>query len=571
MHAAHSPIRSLALLVLVLGMLPASGWAEDSAELLSSRQATDLATEKLIRVRQDAARLDAILDAFWSDQQIIPVPIADDAEFLRRVSLDLCGQIPSVWQAREFLDDSSPNKRALLIHELIQTSRFSRHFAHSLRDALVPEGDAEIQSAFEASTLEGWLQRRVSDNTRYDQLVRQILTAPLGNRGGGFSPDETGPEAYLRGKNLKAENIAAAASRAFLAVRIECAQCHDHPMDSWKRGDFWGFAVFFGAAEAQEAGNLFGAKELLANPRIKIPDTEIVVNAAFLDKSPIIFEGADDPRTVLADWIVSKSNPYFARAMANRLWGHFHGVGIVDPVDDISPRNPPRVPELLEELARQFAASDFDMQYLIEVIANTKAYQLTSRKSDSADDQPSLFARMAIKGLTAEQVFASVWQATGEFIRDPDNDIRSVRLFDPSPRTEFGQAFENLADSPTERHATVLQALMMMNGPQITSSTDLLGSKTLAAIIDYPDMTAEERVEALFLATLSRRPTTAEATPWVKSLEQVAHQGSNASVPEGKPSETNRSAVTPSADSSAAILADLFWVLLNSSEFHCNH
>jgi hypothetical protein len=228
------------------------------------------------------------------------------------------------------------------------------------------------------------------------------------------------------------------------------------------------------------------------------------------------------------------------------MWEHFFGIGLVDPVDDFTGENLPSHPELLAELARQFIAHDYDLKYLIRVLTATKAYQLTSAVSHNTQQNPRLFARMAVKALTPEQLFDSLAQATGYY------ELNRAQVFDPfaanSVRSEFLEAFANSTDSRTEQQTTILQALALMNGQFIADATSLEKSTTLAAVADFPLMTTPERVEALYLATLVRPPRPAELERMVQYVE----------------------AGGPAKDSKRA-LGDLLWALLNSSEFLLNH
>ena len=225
----------------------------------------------------------------------------------------------------------------------------------------------------------------------------------------------------------------------------------------------------------------------------------------------------------------------------NRVWGRLFGVGIVDPVDDFNEANAPSHPELLNELAAAFADSGHDLKFLLRVLTATEAYQLTSALSDRSQEPPQRFARMSLKGLSPEQLFDSVAEATGHFERNRRD--QAIFNTDTRPRGEFLEAFSNETDHPTERPTTILQALAMMNGQFITQTTD---PKTglLAAVINFPDMRLEERIETLYLAVLGRKPRPAELKKMVAHCE-------------------NREL--------GVALSDVFWALLNSSEFLLNH
>lgn len=277
-----------------------------------------------------------------------------------------------------------------------------------------------------------------------------------------------------------------------------------------------------------------------------VPDTNEVVNATYLTGvSPQIPSGSS-ARLTLADWVTSRDNPYFARTAANRVWGHFFGIGIVDPVDDFSESNPPSHPELLDLLAKELVKHDFDLKFLMRAIAASRTYQLTSsaRSEDSAVE-PWLFSRMAVKGMTAEQLYDSIAQAVGTHATF---DTTLQARLAVTGRSQFVEQFSDSRSGPTARQTSVLQALAMMNGTLITSATDLESSRTLAGVIAYPGFDNARRIEALFLATLHRRPRPDEMDRFVKYVESSEAE------------KTTRTA-----------LGDIFWVLLNSSEFSLNH
>jgi hypothetical protein len=253
----------------------------------------------------------------------------------------------------------------------------------------------------------------------------------------------------------------------------------------------------------------------------------------------------------LADWMTAPENPYFARAAANRIWGQLFGVGLVDPVDDMGGDNPPSHPELLDALARAFAEHGFDRKFLIRAIVLSRAYQLTSRSTGpgtgpsagSGPDEPRLFARMKERGLTAEQLYDSLAQAIGL----PPEAVGPGRFSGAagSPRGEFLQTFAGNEERPTEAQTSILQALALMNGRLVAGATHVERGRMLSAVAEAPFLDPAGRIETLFLATLSRRPTPEEAAQMMAHLEGAADQ--------------------------RKALSDVFWALLNSPEFLLNH
>jgi hypothetical protein len=487
-----------------------------------------------------AERIDAHIDARLNAEKVTPAPQADDAEFLRRAYLDLTGRIPSPRDVHDFLADKNPDKRAKLIDELLDTPRYATHFAAVWRAALLPEAAADGQARVFQPGFEGWLRLKFRSNTPYDKLVRELLTAPISN-------DPQSPEAVLRDptkpnalaffavKDAKPENLAAATARVFLGVQIECAQCHDHPFGRWERDQFWQTAAFFSGIERQ-GDDLFAPVSDARRREITIPNTKRTQPATFLDNTEPKWTADTNPRTVLADWVTAKSNPFFARATANRVWGHLFGRGIVDPVDDFNEANKPSHPELLDDLAKALAEADFDLKFLIRAMCRTKAYQRTSAQTHASQADPRRFARMAVKGMTGEQLFDSLAFATG--YREPGGRTAQRDRF----LTQFA-----LRGHATEPETSITQALTLMNGRFLNTVTSVEGSPTLLAVYETPGMTMPERIEALYLAALSRRPT-------AKELDRMAKFIADGGT--GKASER---------------LADVFWVLLNSVEFRLNH
>ncbi len=497
-----------------------------------------------------AARIDEHLAERWKTDSVKPAPAADDAEFLRRVYLDLAGRIPSVSEAREFLEDPSADKREQLVRKLLEGPAFANHFTNVLRAVLLPETNS-FESRFLAQSLESWLHKQLRDNAPYDKIVRDVLTLSFGNQDRrqqiqfpGQQGGELSPIAFYQANEFKPENLAASTARVFLGVRLECAQCHNHPFAQWKQEQFWSYAAFFAGLQRSDQNPFAGGRELADRRELTIPGTETVVQAGFLDGSEPEWKFRTSPRETLAGWLTSKENGFFARAAVNRLWAHFFGNGIVDPVDDLEGEAEASHPELLDELAREFAKHDFDLKFMIRAITMTKAYRLSSRMTDKSQDDPRHFARMALKGMTPEQVFDSVELATS--FRDSVENQQP--FFNQGARAEFLARFANRSDKRTEVQTSILQALSLMNGKLVADATSLERSELLAGVLDAPFFTDTQRIETLYLATLSRKPKPAEAERLLKYVEKGG----------------------PTGDRKKA-LADVFWALLNSGEFILNH
>lgn len=496
-------------------------------------------------VPDDVAMLAAVIDeqieAAWRKHGVTPAPIADDAEFLRRVSLDLAGRIPSVWEVRAFLESTDPRKRRLVVDQLLESPAFFSHFAVKWRHLLIPDNNVDIQLRFQLPGFDSWLRHKLMVHTGYDRLVRDVLAFSLSEG------SQSTVEAFYNARDTAPENLAAATSRIFLGVRLECAQCHDHPFSHWKQDEFWSLAAFFAGIAGGRIGKLTENVEIRT---IQVPGSSRIVEARFPDGRRPEFGNTATPRQVLADWITANGNPYFARTAVNRVWADLFGFGIVDPPDDFDEANHPSHPELLDKLAREFASHGYDVQFLMRGMIASRAYQLTSRQSDISQRDLRLFARRAVRGLTADQLFDSLGQAAGYHDRGIFRDRE--RQID-SPRVRFRELFEDQAARPAESQATILQALAMMNGEFVEEATDANRNPTLTAVIDAPFLTDAERIETLYLAKLSRRPRAEDVERLIAYLESNANPERN------------------DGDAKSAAFADIFWALLNSSEFAANH
>lgn len=488
-----------------------------------------------------ADRIDARIDSRLKDEGVPASAVADDAEFLRRAYLDLTGRIPLPSDVYGFLSDDSADKRGRLIDELLETPRHASHMAAVWRDALAPETASLPEARVFRPGFEAWLRLQFRANTPYDRLARELLTAPLSGDPDEPTPvlrrpNDPNPLAFFAVKEAKPENLAAVTTRVFLGVQIECAQCHDHPFGEWTREQFWNQAAFFAGLDRSGDGLFAPIAERNDVRDIQIAEGKKRAAALFLDEQAPSGNNGSSLRGELAAWVTSKENSYFARTAANRVWGLMFGLGIVDPVDDFHDDNPPSHPELLDDLADALVEADFDLRYLIRAIGRTKAYQRTSAMAAPSQSDTRLLARMPVKGLTGEQLYDSLLTATG--VRDSGN--RS------SSREQFLTRF-TLAGKLSEPETSIPQALALMNGRFTANATTLATSPTLTAACDFPGLTIAERVEMLYLSTLSRKPTAKEQD---RIEKYVAAAGT------GQLNER---------------LADLFWVLINSAEFRLNH
>jgi hypothetical protein len=276
------------------------------------------------------------------------------------------------------------------------------------------------------------------------------------------------------------------------------------------------------------------------------------MKATFLDGKPASIARGGNTRRTLAEWVTSKDNPYFAKAAVNRTWAHFFGTGLLEPLDEMAGGD--RVashPEILDELSKGFIASRHDLRWLIRAITATRAYQLTSARTHASQDDPAMFARAAVRGLSPEQLYDSLVTATGH--REPGD--RNVRAFIANgPREQFLSKFASAGERPVDVQASILQALTLMNGRLTTAATRAESSQLLQAVSDAPYLDMTAKIETLYLATLSRRPTAKETE---RLLGYVA-----------KATDSTKGDIGRRRGDA---LGDVFWVLLNSAEFYFNH
>jgi hypothetical protein len=494
-----------------------------------------------------AAKIDQLIAMRWAAEKVTPAPSTDDGAFLRRLSLDVIGRIASVSETRRFLRDPVSDKREQAIERLLDSPGYVANFSNIWRDLLMPEANADFQQRFLSANIERWLRKGFSENVSFDRMVRELLTVPMPNNGQGmyFGPQQGAPTAlaFYQSKQGKPENLAASTARLFLGIRLECAQCHNHPFGRWTREQFWGQAAFFGGIKTQGQNGIYSPLSEVADRReLPIPGTERVAQARFLDDKEPQWRYKVGARKTLADWMTAPDNPFFARAAVNRLWAHFFGVGLVEPVDDLSDENKPSHPELLDELAREFVRHSFDNRFLIRAITLSKTYQLSSVHPAATPPDVRLFAYMPVKGLSQDQLFDSIMLTTGTPINRGNRGRININDSD-----QFAAKFVS-QDKRTEYQTSIPQALALMNSKLVADATHPQRSQFLAAVVNAPFLDTESRLETLYLAAVSRKPGREE----MEKLRRYVEEGGTAKDPK-------------------AALGDVFWALLNSPEFFLNH
>ncbi|HEY7329277.1 MAG TPA: DUF1549 domain-containing protein [Gemmataceae bacterium] len=485
----------LSLVILSVGLVPANP-NESPAEL--------------------AAWIDSRLEAVRRAKGHQARPEAGDDVFLRRAYLELTGAIPSVSEARDFLESTSAGKRERLIHSLLDDKRFSEHYARLWARTMAPAGNTR-------GPFEVWLRGELRKNTPFDQIAKAILTA----KGNAASAS---PAAFYSAVGNSPERLAEAVARGFMGIRLGCAQCHNHPFTSWKREHFWGLAAFFASTGAVPGQVSDGFAT-----RITATNGGREYDAKFLEGPSPQFSEGRSPRAVLADWVATPKNRYFAANVVNRVWQDLCGSGLVSTIDDLDTLEDEERQQILDEFAAKFAASGFDLHWLIEGICLSKAYQQTS----AANIEPGLAGR-PVRTLSPDQVFAALDQALS---------LKKGRglspKFTPEGQNLMARLDEARGSTPTDFKGGIPQALLLMNGPIVTRATTLEDSLTLRAVVEAPFLKETEKLDTLYLAAYSRLPRADERDRLLKIVRV-------------KPDDR---------EAQRQAYANIFWALLNSPEF----
>ncbi len=485
----------------------------------------------------------------WRRLGVVPSALADDATFLRRASIDICGTLPTRNEISVYLSDTSSDKRARLIDRLLDRPEYASYFALKWADVLQNRGAGYSTSNQRAGTtlFAAWIRDSIAANKPYDQFVSEILTAT-------GSQNENPPTIWYRSVRKSPEYVESVA-QAFLGVRIQCAQCHHHPTERWSQTDYFGLAAVFSRV-GRKGG--FADAEVPTNETIFLKDrgdvmhprTGEILRPRSLGGTEFSLGLHDDPRNSLAQWMTSRDNPFFARTMVNRMWAHFLGRGIVHPIDDSRSTNPPSNPELLDVLAQEFTDSGFDMKHLVRVITNSYAYGLESAPQEGNVGDSQTFARFYPRRLTAEVLLDGVSQVLDVPTAFPGVPVgtRAIELPDENVAAHFLDVFgrpSRMSACECERvdAPALTQALELVNSAEIQRKlTEKTGyAERLAASDKSPvDLGTE-----VFLHVLARPPRPDELGAAVEFLE----------------TEPDR----------AEACRSLLWALLATNEFLFNH
>jgi uncharacterized protein DUF1553/uncharacterized protein DUF1549/WD40 domain-containing protein/cytochrome c len=518
------------------------GFVADSQVIVPSERA--LPASQFARLPRNNF-IDDLAYKHFQSLGLFPSQLCSDAEFLRRAKLDAIGRLPTAEEVREFLEETSPEKRRRAITRILEDPAYADYWANKWADLLRPNPDrVGVKSVF---VLDQWLRASFRANKPYDEFVREILLAEGSNH-------RDGPAVVYRDRREPPE-LTTMFSQLFLGTRLECAKCHHHPNEKWSQDDFYQFAAFFGPVKQKGAGlspPISGGRETFffapKSGEVKHPVTREVMSPRPPDGKPFELPEQVDPRRVLADWLMSPDNSFFARAAVNRVWANFFGRGLVEPVDDFRISNPCVNQPLLDVLARDFAAHKYDLKRLMRTIMESRLYQLSSTPNSSNLADTKNFSRGHRRRLPAEVLLDAVDDAVGvpsAFEAMPPA-TRALQAWSYKIDSHFMDAFGRpnpSTDCPCERdtHMSVVQSLHLMNSKDLQAK--LSNPKGRARKLAESGKSPQEIVTELYLASLSRFPTGDEL--------ELASEAFNDSRENG--------------------CEDVLWALLNSAEFVFNH
>lgn len=484
--------------------------------------------------------VDELILEKWRKVRLAPSAACSDEEFLRRVCLDAMGTLPTPQEVLDFAADSSTDKRDALVDRVLAREEHFDLWAHRLGDLLRNRvGDSNGKD--NTIAFAKWIRQQVADNKPFDQFVREILTVS------GKRKDHPQMDWYRWA--ITNENRVEDTAQAFMGKRVSCANCHDHPFENIRQTDYWQFAAFFARLKSVTYGNV---EELGLNEKgdVKHPRTEQPLVPKAFGGPEFPYKNGEDPRCDLANWLTAPENPFFARAIVNRIWGHYLGAGLVEPVDDMRATNPPSNPELLDALTRDFVEHQFDLKHLMRTILTSHVYQLSSTPTDDNGADTRNYARYYSRRLGPHVLLDAICSATGvpsKFEEYPDAK-KAIQLPNEKARSDFLEIFGRServtsCECETSLAPNLPQVLYLLNSDELQRK--LADKNGVAADLAKSDKPAQQIAEDLFLRTFSRLPQPDE-------LEAAAAR------------------IEKSADRQTAV-EDLLWTLLNSKEFLFNH
>jgi hypothetical protein len=473
-----------------------------------------------------------------------PSPVCDDATYIRRVTVDVAGRLPTPEETARFVADQSPDKRGRWVDTLLDSAGYADYFANKW-SAILRNKRRNGNYVRGTYVFHSWIRQSLLENKPYDEFVRDILAASgeMGN-----NP----PVAWYREVKSMDQQVEDCA-QLFLGLRIQCARCHHHPFEKWSQQDYYGFAAFFSRVGRKD-GVQNDEQRIFHNRGVAAaqnPKTKQNVTPTGLGDDPMAIAAEDDPRQALVDWMAAEDNPFFAHAVVNRYWKHFFSRGLVDPEDDMRVTNPASNPELLDALAGHFIASGFDLQELVRTICTSQVYQLSSLPGDFNVSDKQNFSRYYPKRLTAEVLLDALDQVTAsqtKFAGLPAG-TRAVQLPDTGANNYFLTVFgKPEADSACEcersQEANLAQSLHLLNSAEVQGKLSA-GDGRAAKLAGDNERSHQDRITDLYMWVYSRPPVEDEmatAVAYIEKKENKQHA-----------------------------YEDILWALINTKEFLFNH
>ena len=483
--------------------------------------------------------IDTLIQQKLTKLRLSPAPQCDDQTFLRRVFVDVIGQLPTPDDVRNFLADTTADKRARIVDQLLKRPEFPDVWAMAWAEVLgIESGQLEVKGVH---VFTRWLREALRDGMPMDKIVHRMLTAS----GGAYTVPEANYWVTATNPKVLAEN----AAQTFLGIRLQCAQCHNHPFERWRMDDYYGFAAFFGRVGRKRGDDPRDTVIFNRNSgEVTNERTRVAAKPQFLGGVLPAIKPGVDRRAVMAEWLISRKNPWFAKNVANRVWARFFGRGLVQPVDDVRVSNPPSHPDLHRRLGERLAAADFDIRELIREICASATYQSTQHPEDHP---ASTYAGMPPRRMSAEQMLDAIGSIT-----EVRTKFRGIPLGQSAVQiveANSGSRFLNLFGRPDRDSActcdrreepTLNQVLHLINGETIERKLRASNSRVsrLLAAKTAPDQILNE----LFLATYARLPRKDEQERILHSIRQAG----------AKPRDA---------------WDDVLWSMFNSKEFLFQH
>jgi hypothetical protein len=492
--------------------------------------------------------------------RIEPSGLCSDEVFLRRVYLDAIGVLPTPRELREFLADQAPDKRSALIDQLLERLEYIDYQTMILDELLQnrKESDHDVRGPQGVQSFHDYLWDQVAANRPWDELARDVLTVT-------GKADESPAVGYFivtvgENRETHKSSVVASVAQTFLGTRIGCAQCHNHPLEKYTQDDYYHFAGFFTRVKLDRKDPKKGVTSLLVEAAdskqnkspvgVVQPRTGKFLRPQTLDRLAPPINPGDDARVELVNWMTDPGNEYFAGAMVNRLWAHFFGIGLVEPIDDLRSSNPPTNPALWNALIKEFVDHAYDRKHMMRLIMNSRTYQLASETRPANEKDFHFFSHYYARRLPAEALLDAICQATGVPDTFPGYPYgqRAVQIPDPALKSYFLSLFgrsERISACACERtgDVTMPQLMHLRNGDSVVSKIGNAAGR-LSRLLKWGKKDADI-VDELFLTTLSRFPSAVERARMQAELS--------------------------SGDSREMVLRDLFWALLNAKEFSFNH